>query len=226
MAFGGYNLQRALRTSEGDQQVSRQLDALTREYDQVTRTMPTFGFAGSTMRDAVTFYNGSIRGFPAPGAFLASLSQSLQAHPGVRLQQVAWLATDDAKAAPSLSNVPVRNPPPVRSLGRVSETAPPPGPAATAEDANPSFAGGRYEVALVEGTVRVAQNDFRGALAEVERLAEDISRAPGTRATIQDSPLELRPTVSLQGRLADRESPQMEPRFVLRIVRERSGGTP
>jgi hypothetical protein len=223
MAFGGYNLQRALKTSEGDQQVTRQLDALTREYDQVTKSMPTFGFAGSTMRDAVTFYNGSIRGFPAPGAFLLALSQWLQGHPSVRLQQVAWLATDDAKASPTLANVPSRNPPAVKSMGRGAD-APAPAPASSAEDPNPPFAGGRYEVALVEGTVRVAQNDFRGALTEVERLAEEISRSPGTRATVQEAPLELKPSVSLQGRLVDRETPQMEPRFVLRIVRERAGG--
>ena len=223
MAYGGYNLHRALKTSEGDQQVTRQLDALTREYEQVTRSMPTFGFAGSTMRDAVTFYNGSIRNFPAPGMFLTTLSQVLQAHPAVRLNQLAWLATDDAKAAPVLTNAPSRNPPPVRSIGKGGETAPTTS-SASSEDPNPPFAGGRYEIALVEGTVRVAQNDFRAALAEVERLVEEIDRVPGTHATIQDSPLDMRPSVSLQGRLADREPPQMEPRFVLRIVRDRTGG--
>ena len=36
----------------------------------------------------------------------------------------------------------------------------------------------RYEIALVEGTVKVAQNDFRAALAEVERLVEEIGDVP------------------------------------------------
>jgi hypothetical protein len=106
----------------------------------------------------------------------------------------------------------------VKSVGK-GDAAPPP---AAIEEANPPFAGGRFEVALVEATVRVPQNDYRGALAEVERLAADISRE-GYQAEVVDSPLDMRSSTVIQGKLEEREGSSMEPRFVLRIVRERKG---
>ena len=46
--------------------------------------MPSFGVGGATMRDAVTFYNGSIRAFPAITDFARTLSTVLGRHPEVR----------------------------------------------------------------------------------------------------------------------------------------------
>jgi hypothetical protein len=171
---------------------------------------------GSTMRDAVTFYNGAIKPFPAFGEFVTPIASALQAHPQVRLAQIAWVATDDPKATPPLPAAP-RPATSVKSVGK-TEGAP---PAPATEDPNPPFAGGRFEVALIEATVRVPQNDYRGALAEVERLAADISRAGGYQAEVVDSPLDMRSTIVIQGKLGERETPLMEPRFVLRVVRER-----
>lgn len=216
LVWGGWNLVRVLRTSEADDLVARQLQALNREYDEITRSLPSAGVGGSTMRDAVAFYNGSIRTFPSFPDFLVPISGALQAHPQVRLMQVAWVASEDAKAMPLLPGKGIPGTP-VKSISRADGGAPPP----VAEDPNPPFAGGRYEVALVEGTVRVPQNDYRGALAEVERLAEDIGRIGGFRADVIESPLDMRPSLAIQGKLGERESPTMEPRFVLRVVRER-----
>ena len=220
LAWGGWNLTRVFQASDADQQVSRQINALNREYDEITKSLPSFGVGGSTMRDVVAFYNGAIKPFPVFGDFLMPLSGALQAHPQVRLAQVAWLATDDPKANPPLGSATgtTRAGTPVKSLAKSDSAAPPPAPP---EEANPAFAGGRYEVALVEATVRVPQNDYRGALAEVERLAADISRQGGYQAEVVDSPLDMRSSLVIQGRLGEREMPVMEPRFVLRIVRER-----
>jgi hypothetical protein len=105
----------------------------------------------------------------------------------------------------------------VKAVAKSGEPAPP----AVNEDNNPPFVGGRYEVAMVEATVRVANNDFRGAMTEVERLAADIGRIEGFRADVMESPLDTSPSLALQGRHAEREAASMQPRFVLRIVRER-----
>jgi hypothetical protein len=221
LAWGGWNLTRVFRASHADQQVVRQISALNREYDEITKSLPSFGVGGSTMRDVVSFYNGSIRPFPVFGEFLVPLSGALQAHPQVRLSQIAWLATDDPKANPPLppgGGGGGRAPTPVKSIAKGDGPALPP-PAA--EDPNPPFAGGRYEVALLEATVRVQPNDYRGALAEVERLAADISRQGGYRAEVVDSPFDMRSSLMIQGRLGERDVAVMEPRFVLRIVRER-----
>jgi len=222
IGWGGYNLSRALESTEGDLAVTRQIASLNREYDEITKSMQSFGVGGSTMRDAVAFYNTSIRNFPSLPEFLAPLSTVLQAQPDVRLAQIAWLATDDPKSTPAMTPGATRIAPAVKAMSR-GEAAP--AVAAPGGDNNPPYATGRYEVALLEASVRVGGNDFRGALERVERLAEAIGKLPGFRAEVAESPLDVRSSLAIQGRHAERESPVMEPRFVLRIVRDRGSGT-
>jgi hypothetical protein len=217
IAWGAWNVSRVFQSNEADQRVAQQLGSLNREYEDITKSLPSFGVGGATMRDAVTFYNGSIRGLPKLTDFLVPLSEVMRAHPEVRLAQLSWQVSDDPKAAPRMSLTPSRENPPVKAVAKSGEPAPP----AVNEDNNPPFVGGRYEVAMVEATVRVANNDFRGAMTEVERLAADIGRIEGFRADVMESPLDTSPSLALQGRHAEREAASMQPRFVLRIVRER-----
>jgi hypothetical protein len=212
LAWAGWNLDRALETGKQDVHVARELTDIGSEYDRIARSMPSFGVGGSTMRDSVAFYNSAIRGFPRVTDFAVALSHVLDRHPDVRLGQLAWLASDDPKATPAISKVESKEPPPVRAVA--SEPAAPPAP----RDA--PFGGGRYEVALVTGTVRVPTNDFRGALAEVNRVAEELSTLPGTQAQVVESPLDTSSRAQIQGRHSESESGTMEPRFVLRVVRD------
>ena len=216
VAWGGWNVSLVLQKSEADQRLAQEMNALNRDYEGITKALPSFGVGGSTMRDAVTFYNGSIRGFPMLLDFMVPLSQVMRAHPSVRLSQLAWQATDDPKATPRIATTAVPEAPPVKSVGKTVEA---PNPQETS--AGPMFAGGRFEVALIEATVRVSTNDFRGAMAEVEKLAADIGRVEGFRADVMESPLDTSPSIALQGRHAEGEPSSMEPRFVLRVVRER-----
>ncbi|HUP98633.1 MAG TPA: hypothetical protein VM073_11855 [Usitatibacter sp.] len=219
IAWAGYNATRLFQSSEVDSRVAAQLAELNREHDEIVRSTPSFGAAGSTMRDAVTFYNGAIKPFPSMPEFLAPVSGVLGAHPEVRLWQLSWQATDDLKAIAPITNTATRNAPSVKAIAR-SDAAP---PGAIENAQNPPFAGGRYQVALLEATVRVGQNDFRGALEKVERLAEAIATVPGYRAEVAESPLDVRSSLALQGRHGPQEPAMMEPRFVLRVVRERAG---
>jgi hypothetical protein len=138
----------------------------------------------------------------------------------VRLTQLAWQVTDDPKATPRMSLTPTREAPPVKAVAKGGEAPQQPG---ADDNANPPLAGARYEIAMMEATVRVANNDYRGAMTEVERLAADIGRVDGFRADVVESPLDTSPSLALQGRHAERENASMQPRFVLRIVRERRG---
>ena len=218
LAWAAWTLAPAFKASEADLRVAQQVAALDREHGEIMKSLPSFGVGGSTMRDAVAFYNAAIRSFPTLPAFLVPVSGALRDHPSMRLTQIAWLATDDAKAMPRLVRTQPREAPPVRTVSKAAE----PGAGATPEDPpNPPFAGGRFQVALVEGLLRVPANDFRGALAEVEKLAADISRLPGFRADVIEGPLDTSPSQQLQGRLAERASPTMDTRFVLRVVREK-----
>jgi hypothetical protein len=217
IAWAGWNLAPALKATEADLRVAQQVAALDRENNEILKSLPSFGVGGSTMRDAVSFYNGAIRGFPTLAGFVVPLSGVLREHPAVRVTQLAWLATDDAKATPKLSRTVARDAPPVRSSGKAAEATA--AAAALDDPPNPPFAGGRYEVALFEGSLRVPANDFRGALAEVEKLAADIARLQGFQADVVEGPLDVSPTQQIQGRLTERTAATMETRFVLRVVR-------
>lgn len=222
IAWGAYNLRHVLEASEEDQRVAQQISSLNQEYDKITRALPSFGVGGSTMRDSVAFYNFSIRDFPRLTEFAGAFSQVLDRHPEVRLAQIAWTATDDPKAMPALGRSGLRvESPPVKS---VSAGAAPPA-ARPAEAADGPFSGGRYEVALVEGTVRVANNDFRGALEAVERLATDVGAIPGASADVVESPLDTRSSYEILGKHSGNEPATMEPRFVLRVVRDHRGAS-
>ena len=220
VAWGGWHVARSFQGADADERVERELAAINTEHEEIVRSTPSLGVGGSTMRDTVAFYNGAIRPFPALGDFVGPLSRVLAAHPGVRVAQLSWMATDDAKATPPISTNTSRQAPPVKTLSKGAEP-PPPAPQAGDAASNPVFAGGRYEVALLEATLRVPADDFRGAIGQAQKLAEDISRLPGITADVVESPLDLRPSLQLQGRLEPGQPETMETRFLLRIVRER-----
>ncbi len=220
LVWGGFALARAFESDKADLGLSRQLQAVNREYDEITRSLPTAEVGGTAMRDAVAFYNGSLKGFPSVLDFVVPLSKVLGAHPRVRLLQFAWITSGDAKAEPAFTSSTLPNPPPVRTA--IGARAPEPAAAgAPPGGTGDTFSPGRYQVALVEATVRVEGNDFRGALAEVERLATDLGNIEGVRVSVLESPLDTRPLRTIQGRLGEAPPQATEARFVLRLVRER-----
>jgi hypothetical protein len=220
VVLGASNLARTSRASDEETRLSREASDMNREYDRVARALPSFGVGGAAMRDAATFYKSYIEPFPSIDGFMVELSGALEAHPAVRLGQIAWQVADDPKTVPPLATQPSRMPPPVKAVPKGGEVAARP-PAA--DEAVPPFSGGRYEVALLEASVQVPSHDFRSALGEVERLVADIRRVPGFRAEVVESPLDVRPSLALMGRNAEKEPGAMEARFVLRLVRTRGG---
>jgi len=217
IAFGGFNVWRVTQSSDQDLRVTRDLASLNREYDEIARSMPSFGVGGSTMRDAVSFYNGSIRAFPKLDDFVRPVSQVLQSRPNVRLQQLAWMASDDPNAKPYMQMVPGKDSP-VRTVARADAAQTPP----PTDDQSPPFVSGRYEIGLFEAFVRVPRNDFRGAVETVEQLARDIAAIRGFSADVVDSPVELSTRLGLQAKFDEKPSSEtMDLHFVMRVVRDR-----
>ena len=215
MGWAAINVVRAFHVDAGDAGLTQQIASLGSEADSISRAMPSFDVAGATMRDAVQFYNGSIRPFPTTGAFLRDISRVLAVHPEVRLVQVSWKAADTDKATPFLAPTPTREALPVKAL------APADASQQQTEEANPPFSGGRVEVALVEATLLVKNNDFRAAAAQAERVAQDFAAIPGMRADVSEPPLDLRTSLVLRGRHGETEPGELPARFVVRLVRER-----
>ncbi|HEX5128869.1 MAG TPA: hypothetical protein VFV90_03945 [Usitatibacter sp.] len=220
LLWGGYHVAVSLQGAEAEDRVEQQLAAVQREHDEIVRSTPSLGVGGSTMRDTVSFYNGWLKTFPALSGFVSPLSGVIARHPGVRVTQLSWMATDDAKATPPMSTpAALRQAPPVKTFAKSSE----PAPVAQAATPAAAFAGGRYEIALLEATVSVPADDFRGAIGQAQMLADDIGRLPGTDADVVESPLDVRSSLQLQGRLDTSQPATMEARFVLRVVRDRGG---
>jgi hypothetical protein len=217
LAWGGYVVSRVLEADRLDARTTQQLQSLNREYDEIVRSLPSRGVGGAAMRDSVAFYNGSIRGYPTVTDFLFPISQVLEQHPRVRLLQVAWQTSNEPTTTPTLAPSSVRLTPPVRSLKREGEATKGP-----AESPDAPFANGRYQVALIEGAVRVDGVDFRAALGEVDQLAADIAKVPGYKAIIAESPLDMRPGVTVTGKLGETQPATSDARFTVRVVRERA----
>jgi hypothetical protein len=221
VAWGGWHVYQALQGTEASQRVGQQVATLDAESEAIVRSTPSLGVGGSTMRDTVAFYNSWIRSFPKLPEFLAPISQVFASHPDVRVTQLSWIASDDPKtAAPPLAASTSRYAPPVKSLARAPESGAPP----VVADPNIAFQSGKYEIALVEALLQVPSEDFRRAIDEAQKLAEDISRIPGMRAEVIESPLDVSSTLALQGKAAPDQERRMDARFVLRIVRDRQAG--
>jgi hypothetical protein len=218
LAWGGWNTYIFMQNrSEAAQTVVR-IEGLNREYEEIIRSTPSMGVGGEAMRDAVAFYNGSIRSYPAMASFLVPVSRVLDGHPRVRLTQFAWQATDDEKTTPSITATAPRNPTAVKSTLKGPAAAPQPG-AKPASGAEAPFSSGRLAVALFEATVQVDGIGFRAALDEVARLIAEINKIEGFRAAVVDSPLDTKPGVAIQGQFHERNQPVTEARFTFRVAR-------
>ncbi len=216
--WGGYVISRVVQADQIDQRTAQQLQSLNREYDEIVRSLPSRGVGGAAMRDSVAFYNGNIRNFPTISDFLVPVSRVLESHPRVRLLQLAWQTANEPTVTPPLPATAMSQAPTVRALRRGSEGTPP----AVPESPDTPFASGRYQVALLEATVRIEGVDYRGALHEVDQLAADISRLPGYKAEVVESPLDTRPGLAMQGKLGGADATSSDARFTLRVVRERA----
>lgn len=216
LAFGGWNLAFALQGRELDTITARRIQDANRELEQITRSTPSLGADGQTMRDTVAFYSRSLREYPTLLAVLAPVSSVLDGYPKIRLTQVAWQAVDDENALPVLAPMTPRDAPPLRAVTKAVAAAPPPAPGQSGEA---PFSSGRHAVALLEGTVEVEGLDFRKALAQVQALAEEIGKIPGYRANVVDSPLDVTSRVAITAKLGEGDPGTTRARFSLRVSR-------
>jgi hypothetical protein len=219
VAYGGWNLAFALQHRDKDVQTLSQAEALNREHDRLLQSIPSQGAAGQTMRDAVAFYSGSIRAYPTVGSFLLPLSGVLERYPDLRLSQIQWQTADDEKVTPILVPMSPRAVPPIKATAPGKESSPERAARGAAEPAEGPFVTGRVAVAVVEGSVKVEGLGFRDALAQVQRLVEDIGRIEGYRASLLDSPLDITPAGGLQGKFDSRTPGASEARFSIKVSR-------
>jgi hypothetical protein len=222
LAWSGWNGWLALQKRDDDSAVNQSIVALNREYDLIRRSMPTQGVGSDAMRDAVAFYNGTLKNYPSVAQFLVPVSRVLEVHPRIRLMQIAWQASDDEKAMPKLAPSTPRNAPPVKAVAGSGST-PPPAPTPAGQVSDAPFPSGRAQVALFEAVIQVRGSDFRPAIIEIERLIRDLGKMPGYSADLVDPPLDITTGVGIQGRLESNPDVTSEVRFTFRVTRATEG---
>lgn len=220
LCWGGWNGWLAVQKRDDDSNVTQRILALNRDYESIRRSMPVLGVGSDTMRDTVSFYNGTLKSYPSIIQFLLPVSHVLEAHPRIRLNQIAWQATDDEKTIPKILPGPQRNAPAVKSLVKIDPATPPAAPAPGSEGADHTpFPTGRAQVAVFEGTVQIRGTDFRSAMAEIESLLADLQKVPGFTAAVVDPPLDITSTATIQGKIDTHTPDASDARFTFRISR-------
>jgi hypothetical protein len=80
-------------------------------------------------------------------------------------------------------------------------------------------------VAIIEATVAVLNDNYRGAIADVEKLVAELGAIPGYEALLVESPLDTKPGASISARFAGQTDGKREGRFVVRVSRPFGGRT-
>ncbi|HEX9391901.1 MAG TPA: hypothetical protein VF928_11370 [Usitatibacteraceae bacterium] len=222
-AGAGFNLYQAAQISSEIEQQARTTSGMQKEYQAISTEMRTQTAASDTVRDASIFYGNQIRPAPAaPVAFLREFGDVLADFPDVQLIQIAWQASHDSNATPTIARTAQQGTLAVRS--QVKAGAPGAGAsggtaAQATGDANPPLPGNKFQVVVVEAAIKPFAGDFRKANADINNFIEAINRRPGLKAGVVSMPLDTQTNTTIQGAVDDKQTTVNEARFMIRIVR-------
>ncbi|MFM7460611.1 MAG: hypothetical protein ACKO15_07230, partial [Burkholderiales bacterium] len=166
----------------------RREDALRLAHQEVVNSMRTQKEATDTVRDTSIFFNSQIRPAPAaPGRMLNEIAKVLDRYPLVKVDQVLWATNNEPMFIPTApqgfgaANASLAGTPQVTSDNKSRSTAsipqPPAGQSTTAENlSNPPLTGNKYHIALIDAAVQPFDGNVRRALAEIDRLINELNK--------------------------------------------------
>nr|WP_257626488.1 hypothetical protein [Janthinobacterium sp. NKUCC06_STL] len=178
------------------QRLAQETASYQERYRSVMSTQPPAPARTQNMKVAVTLGQMIASQAPDPGRLLGLLGAALDQAPQIQLGQLHWNA----------------GPPPARTSG--SQQAP------QTESGRPlgsSLAGipvAPPQALRLEADVAMPNNDYRAALAAITAFAQTLARQPGMQVRIEETPLDLRPSVALSGKSAA-PAPDSQARFTL-----------
>ncbi len=153
-------------------------------YSGIMSSLPPQVDKTANMKAAVQIERLVTTQAPGPQALLGMLSAALEGVPDVSLVQLDWKVrlpeNRNGSAQPRADNAPAQ---PISSL-LIGLPAKPP------------------QSLHVEAEVLLAQNDYRAALASINRLTAALARHPRMTVELEQTPLDVRPTVKLAGKAA------------------------
>jgi hypothetical protein len=225
LVWAGYNLFQASTIDDRIEKLTRQAKELNDRYRAITGQAQNVQIYSDTSRDTGAFYNSLMQPVPSPAAVLREISMVLNGFPSIRLSQIVWQTHDDPKANPPFSPTSPKGEPAVKSDYRPPEGTQAAIAATAAELKDPPLSGNRYQILILDAAIGSSEENFRNAMAEIDRLVIGINAIPGLQASLLIPPLDLRTVASLKADLSQRETGPAETRFVLRVVRSMRDAT-
>jgi hypothetical protein len=179
------------------------LKAEATQYDQryraVMAAMPPRVTTTANMRAAVNVERMLATQAPSPLDMTIIVSQALEASPQIRLLQLDWKVD-----LPASTQQPVQGQDDTRSAPISSQLAGIPGKAPQA--------------LLVEAEVIADQDDYRGAVDNMNRFAKALAQHPNLTVEIDKPPLDTRSSVKLSGKAGAQAAAPTRAKFSLNLV--------
>jgi hypothetical protein len=209
-AGAAFNLYHATQVTQEIDQRSLQESALQSQYQAVVNSMRAQKSATDTVRDTSTFFNSQIRPSPAaPGRMFNEIAKVLDGYPLVRINQILWATNNEPVFIPTppqgfgaataslvgTSQVTSEN----KSQAAAAIPAAPAGqPTAVENLTNPPLTGNKYHLALIEAAVQPFDGDVRKALAEIDRLVNELKQNPEFTVKVVKLPVDTASAASLK----------------------------
>ena len=194
------NLLGGINDAAGTARLQQETASYQERYRNTMSSLAPAPAKTQNMKVAVTLGRMIASQAPEPGRLLGLLSMALDQAPQVKLGQLHWHAGQ----------------PPTRAAG--SGQAPP------QPDANPVLGSSLAGVPIappqalrLEADVDMPNNDYRAALGAITAFAQNLARQPGMQVSIEETPLDLRPSASLSGKSAA-PAAASQARFTLLLV--------
>lgn len=213
----GVLLGQAQRISTENERRDAQARMMSLQHKELLGKIQDAQVSADTSRDAAAFNARFLEPPPVPVQLLHDISTVLGQFSNVRLQQLAWQASNDDKASvdlPPLGNQSAALP--LRSDSPGSASAPPAPSAVTSAQTLP---GSRHQIVLLDATIGPFQGDYRGMLQDIERLVVALGKLPGCSATLVRSPLDTKPDANIRGTLSKQLEAGLNGQFTIRVVR-------
>lgn len=182
VSWSGVNLWQTALGHADREAAGRQTAQLRAAYQEITRQFPATPTTAENLKRAVEIAQQLSAGVRAPDRLMHTVSQALDATPGIALRQLTWkYGTGDIDAGGSTA----RNPTGATPLGATSPA--------------------RRESGLIEGEIRPFRGDYRAAIENIRAFVARLAADPAVaEARIVKLPLNIDPKLPLSGNTVDK----------------------
>jgi hypothetical protein len=220
MGTAGVMFWQALKLDRAVDARDKQTADLTNRYRNMISQGGAKQISSDTSRDTAALFRTHLQPLPEPVTLLQDVSRAFARFPQIRLEQLAWLSSNDEKANPVLTPTQSRVAA-VKSETKAAAVASPVGTAAALADlANPPLPGNKYQILLLEVATGPFVGDYRRLLGDAERFVATLNQTPGVKATLHVPPLDVRSAAGIKATLAASGETHEEGRYVVRVSRD------